>query len=71
MKATKNAIISSIPPEFETQEEKVKREIATRDIEQVPQGDFSSSSDDEESVDFQRQIEKVEKLLEEVIKLLK
>lgn len=71
VKATKNAIISSIPPEFETQEEKVKREIATRDIEQVPQGDFSSSSDDEESVDFQRQIEKVEKLLEEVIKLLK
>lgn len=71
VKATKNAIISSIPPEFETQEEKVKRETAIQAIEQVPQEDFSSSSDDEELADFQRQIEKVEKLLEEVIKLLK
>lgn len=71
MKATKNAIISSIPPEFETKEEKVKRETAIQAIEQVPQEDFSSSSDDEESADFQRQIEEVEKLLEEVIKLLK
>lgn len=71
VKATTNAIISSIPPEFETREEKVKRETAIRLIKQIPQEDFSSSSDDEESTDFQRQIEEVEKLLKEVIKLLK
>lgn len=62
VKATNNAINGYIPLN-ETEEEKIKREVAIGAIEQIPPDNLSDSSDEEEPDDFKKQLNEIEETI--------
>ncbi len=62
VKATRDAI-SCEPSEYKTDEERIKRETAIKAIEQISPDNLSSSSDEEESDNFKKQLKEIEDTL--------